>query len=669
MKSRWVFHHLKTHLVSSISSTLYRARAFTSRVLTSHNTDPNGFALDHVQLSLHLSSCGREGDLHLGTSLHALIIKNFHYYDPRISYDSRNAVVVWNSLLGMYAKSRALPDAVKVFDGMPVRDTVSWNTVISGFLGNGEFCSGIWVFKRMCESGVDLIDQATFTTVLSGCDGAGLLGMSMMIHGLALVCGYEGEVTVGNALITSYFRCGCCEDGKKVFGEMDGKNVVTWTAAISGLAQNEMYEDSLKLFAEMCSKGSVSPNCLTYLSSLSACAGLQALRGGGDQIHGIVWKLGFHSDYRIESALMDMYSKCGCMEDAMKIFHSSTNLDEVSMTVILVGCAQNGLEEEAVHIFKKILKFGSIDHVDANIVSAIFGVFGSAAAASLAFGQQIHSLVIKKNFGSNPFVTNGLINMYSKCGHLEESSKIFRRMMPNRKNSVSWNSMIAAFARHGDGLKVLQMYEEMLSSSSEEGGGAQPTDVTFLSLLHACSHMGLVEKGTKYLDSMSKVHGLRPRMEHYACVVDMLGRAGLLNEAKFFVEKLPVTPGTATLVWQALLGASRIRGDLEMAKYAAEQLFLVDPDSPAPYIQLANIYSSERRWRERAGTIKRMKEKGMSKETGISWVEIDKKVHSFVVWDRMHQEADIIYTALAWLLGHMTDEEGYDTRWTTIVDG
>lgn len=580
--------------------------------------------------------------MHLGSSLHASIIKHFQFFNLENRYITCNAIAIWNSLLSMYSRCGKLLDAVKLFDTMPMQDTVSWNTMISGFLRNGEFDVGFGYFKRMRELGYHRFDKATLTTILSALDGPEFCYLNKMLHGLVLLNGYEGEVTVGNALITSYCKCGCFSSGRQVFDEMFERNVISWTAMISGLAQNEFYDESLKLFVRMrC--GTSEPNSLTYLSSLMACSGLQAL-SEGRQIHALLWKQGIQSDLCIESALMDMYSKCGNVGDARQIFESAEELDEISMTVILVGFAQNGFEEEAIQIFKKMVK-AEIE-IDPNMVSAILGVFG--VETSLGLGKQIHSLIIKKNFACNPYVSNGLINMYSKCGELEESVKVFNSMP--QTNSISWNSMIAAFARNGDGLTALQLYEEMKLE------GVQPTDVTFLSLLHGCSHSGLVEKGMEFLNSMAKDHGISPRTEHYACVVDMLGRAGLLTEAKSFIERLSEKPGP--LVWQALLGACSIHSDPETGNYAAEQLFSATPESPAPYILLANIYSSKGRWKERARTIKRMKEMGVAKETGISWIEIEKKVHSFVVEDRMHPQVEIIYAVLSELFRLMTDE-GY----------
>ncbi|CAN1784080.1 Pentatricopeptide repeat-containing protein At3g05340 [Linum perenne] len=647
MKSKWVIHKLNSQRSSSSSS------SSLSSLLLPHKTQfPHSSAskvpssiLNSVDVSLVLSLCGREGNLHLGSSIHASVIKTH-------GFSSQN-VVIRNSLLSMYCKCGVLRNAGKVFDEMPLRDTISWNTLISGFLTAGEFEAGFGWFKRMLNSGLCGFDQATLTTILSACDGVDELGffVNRMIHGLVFLSGFDKDISVGNALMTSYFKTGCCSSGKRVFDEMVERNVISWTAAISGLAQNEMYEESLRLVVEML-RGSIEPNFLTYLSGLMACSGLQAAREGS-QIHGHVWKQGLQSELCIESALMDMYSKCGNVEDAWRVFESANQIDEVSMTVILVGFAQNGFEEEAIQFFVKMVNAGV--EVDASMVSAALAAFGSSSSS---LGQQIHSTIVKQRLDSNVFVCNGLINMYSKCGDLKKSMTIFNNM--NCKNSVSWNSMIAAFARHGDFSTAMQLYEDMKLER------VNPTDVTFLSLLHACGHGGMLEKGMELLNSMTSVHNLSPRTEHYACIVDMLGRAGLVKEAKAFVDELPIKPDV--LIWQALLGGCGIHGDVEIGELAAEMLFKCEPNEPAPYVLLANIYSCNKMWKERAMAIRRMKEIRVSKEIGISWIEIEKKVHSFVVEDRMHPQGEEIYKGLMELLGNMVDE-GYvpDKRWLLLL--
>ncbi|KAK8651528.1 hypothetical protein V6N13_141128 [Hibiscus sabdariffa] len=374
-----------------------------------------------------------------GLLYHSSFIKNPEIFNPNEdSKDSNIALVVWNSLLGMYSRCSTLTDLTKLFDEMPMRDTVSWNTMVSGFLRNGEFDKGFAYFKQMTKLSFCWFDRATLTTILSACDRVEFCYIVKMMHGLVFLNGFGKEITVGNSLITSYFKCGCVSSGRQVFDDMIERNVITWTAMISGLVQNELYEESLELFNQMRS-GSVCPNSLTYLSSLTACSGLQALTEGC-QIHGLLWKLGIQSELCIESSLMDMYSKCGNVNDALGIFESAQNLDEISMTVILVGLAQNGFEEEAKRFFVKMFESGT--EIDPNMLSAVLGVFGEDTSLGL-----------------------GLLS----------------------------------FARHGDGCRALQLYEEMRPE------GIAPTVVTFLSLLHACG-------------------------------------AGLLIEAKTFIEGLPVKP-------------------------------------------------------------------------------------------------------------------------------
>ncbi|CAH8392404.1 unnamed protein product [Eruca vesicaria subsp. sativa] len=635
MNSRWVIQKLTSQIPSCFSTILC-----TSKILIqqSPSHQVSTFLLNHVDISLLLSLCGREGLFpHLGPSLHASIVKNPEFFEPIDADIHRNALVVWNSLLALYARRGEFVNALKLFDEMPMVDNISRNTVFSGFLKNREIESGFVLLKRMLRPGG--FDQATLTIALSVCDTP---LVTKMIHALAVLSGYDNVIPVGNSLITSYYKCGCSVSGRRVFDEMGQRNVITWTAVITGLVQNELHEDGLRLFSLM-RKGLVHPNSVTYLSALSACSGSQRVIEG-KQIHALLWKVGTESELRIESMLMDMYTKCGSIEDAWKIFESSEETDEVSMTVMLAGLAQNGSEEEAIHFFIRMLQAGV--EIDANVVSAVLGV--SFVDNSLGLGKQLHSLVIKRRFSCNTFVSNGLINMYSKCGDLDDSLSVFRRM--SERNYVSWNSMIASFARHGHGLAALKLYEEMITQD------VKPTDVTFLSLIHACSHVKLINKGQELLKEMQHVHGIEPRTAHYACIVDMLGRAGRLEEAKSFIDSMPMKPDS--LVWQALLGACSFYGDTETGRYAAEQLFQSSPDSSAPHILMANIYSSRGQWKEREKTIKRMKAMGVSKETGVSWIQIENQTHRFVVDDKLHPQVEAIHDVLSELFVVMIDE-GY----------
>lgn len=584
--------------------------------------------LNYAHLSGLLAGCGRAGDLRLGTALHAIVTKNpahFRLCPHRASL--HHVLAVWNSLVAMYARCGRRGDAARAFDEMPLRDSVSWNSLLAA---SASATDALALLRRMLRAapGAAACDHATLTTVLSACarvDGGGDAGAGAaslpVVHGLTVSCGLDAEVSVGNALITAYFECSSPGSAERVFDAMANRNVITWTAMVSGMARAERYRESLSLFQQM--RHAVDANRASYSSSLLACAGSLAAREG-QQIHGLVVKAGFETDLHVESELMDMYSKCGLMEDALRVFRSCQDPDEVFLTVILVGFAQNGLEEKAFELFAEMVEKGI--HIDANMVSAVLGAF--SASAPFALGKQIHALVIKKCFGGNTYVCNGLINMYSKCGELQESIEVFDGMQS--KNTITWNSIIAAFARHGHGSEVFGLFESM------KADGVKPTNVTFLSLLHGCSHVGSARKGLEILNSMSSQYGIHPRVEHYACVVDMLGRASQLDDAKAFIEDGPFKD--SALLWQALMGACSFHKNSEVGKYAAEKLLLLDPDCTAAYVLLSNIYSSEGRWDDRGRILKRMREKGLRKDTGKSWIELEKEVRSFVMAPRSHPD-------------------------------
>lgn len=571
-------------------------------------------------VSTLLSICGHASNLRLGASLHATIFKT--------TSDSvhRSSLLNYNSLISMYSRCNDLASASKLFDEMTHKDAVTYNSMLSAIFRNTQnFSAGIHFYNSAAGM---LYDHATLTTILSECESTCHVEM---MHSVVLGSGYQVEVSVGNALLTAYFRCELPGSGRKVFDGMSVKNVITWTAMVSGLHQVKLYDESLWVFREM-RKCAVMANPVTFSSALMACGGARAV-GQGRQIHGIILKHGVNRELHVESTLMDMYSKSGAVDDACRVFESIGDPDKISQTVILVGLAQNNFEQKAVDLFVKMVNNNSIE-IDTDIVSGVLGAFGDYAPLSL--GKQIHSLSTKKRFDSNVFVSNGLINMYSKCGDLQSSYKIFTAV--TNRNSVTWTSIISASARHGLADEALRLYETMRSPSHPD-----PTDTTFLSLLHACSHAGAVEKGMKYLKSMSDDHNLEPRPEHYACVVDMLGRAARLEEAKLFIESIPARVRSNALIWQTLLGACGIHGDLGMGRHAAEKLQVLAPECPAGYVLLANLCSFRGDWRERGRILKKMRDVGVKKDVGMSWIEIAGVVHRFVVGDETHWKIIHVY--------------------------
>jgi pentatricopeptide repeat protein len=574
-----------------------------------------------------ISKCGKDANYRLGASLHAVAIK----------CANRRVLDEWNAIICMYSKCGLLDSAVKLFEEMPLRDSFSWNSLLLGCSVKQEPGFAFKYFKQMYSLKPCLCDSTTLTTILSCCAEIELLFSCYMIHSLITKIGLELEVPVGNAMITSYFQCGCPISAHKVFDQMPARNLITWTSMVSGLAKSSLFTESMVLFKDM--RSCMKANYMTYSSALTACSGSKALEEGR-QIHGLIVKSGFTPYLHVESALMNMYSKCGSMEDALQVFKLCKEFDDVSATVILTGFAQNEMEQKTFHFFAELVNSGV--EIDTNMVSAVLGAFGSTA--SFAFGRQIHAISIKRRFTSSTHVCNGLVNMYSKCGDLNDAFKVFHRI--NNRNSVSWNSMILASARHGHASEGFHLYKSMRNESIE------PTDVTFLALLQACSHTGSHKMAMEVLDSMwsSKI---MPRIEHYACIVDMLGRAGFLNDAKTFIEQLTFVP--KKFLWQTLLGACKIHGNIEIGKYASEQLVGEEPDSTAGYVLLGNIYSAEEMWVERGRIRNTMKRMRVRKDTGMSWIEIGKETHAFAAVSLIHPESDMIIEVIAQLIAIAND--------------
>lgn len=353
-----------------------------------------------------------------------------------------------------------------------------------------------------------------------------------------------------------------------------------------------------------------------------ACANVAALESG-KQIHSHIIKAGLDSNVRITSALLDMYAKSGSMCDVREVFARMTEQDRVSWTAMITGCAENGFVEEALELFCHMKKANASP--DEFTISS---VLAACASVSLEQGKQVHAYVKKIGLELVVIVGNSLLTMYAKCGSIESAHQVFGEML--QRNLSSWNSMIMGCAQHGQGKDALQLFKQMQEAN------LQPDHITFLGVLHACCHIGLVNEGYHYFYSMSRDHNITPRIDHYACMVDLLGRAGHLNEAEDFISLMPCEPGI--LVWQTLLGACRIHGNVELGVRAAEHLVDLDPQDVATYVLLSNIYAAAGRWDDRARVRKTMKDRGLRKEPGCSWIEVNNRVHAFVVEDKLHPQ-------------------------------
>lgn len=592
---------------------------------------------------------------------------------------SERNVFSYNSIISTLMRWGFVDESAWLFSLMPEKDQCSWNSMIAGFAQHDRFEEALDWFVRMHRDDFVLNDYS-FGSGLSACSRLKDLKLGAQIHGLISKSKYSLDVFMGSGLIDFYSKCGLVGCARRVFDGMEEKNVVSWNCLITCYEQNGPANEALEAFGRMTEHG-FKPDEVTLASVVSACATLAAFKEGV-QIHARVVKSDkFRNDLILGNALVDMYAKCGRVNEARCVFDrmpvrnavSETTMvsgyaksasvkaarsmfatikqkDIVSWNALIAGYTQNGENEEALGLFR-MLKRESVcptHYTFGNLLNAC------ANLADLELGRQAHSHVVKHGFrfqfGEEPdiFVGNSLIDMYMKCGSVEEGLRVFENMV--EKDHVSWNTMIVGYAQNGYGMEALELFQKMLES------GEKPDHVTMIGTLCACSHAGLVEEGRRYFFSMTKEHGLLPVKDHYTCMVDLLGRAGCLEEAKDLIESMPKQPDA--VVWSSLLSACKVHRNITLGKYVAEKIFEIDPTSSGPYVLLANMYSELGRWGDAVSVRKLMRRRGVVKQPGCSWIDIQSNVHVFMVKDKRHPQKKEIYSILKLLTKHMR-QAGY----------
>uniref|UniRef100_A0A3Q7EMJ6 DYW domain-containing protein n=1 Tax=Solanum lycopersicum TaxID=4081 RepID=A0A3Q7EMJ6_SOLLC len=486
-------------------------------------------------------------------------------------------VCVGCALIDLFAKGFSdLRSAKKVFDRMPERNLVTWTLMITRFSQLGASKDAVRLFLEMVSEGF-VPDRFTFSGVLSACAEPGLSALGRQLHGGVIKSRLSADVCVGCSLVDMYAKStmdGSMDDSRKVFDRMADHNVMSWTAIITGYVQRGHYDmEAIKLYCRMID-GLVKPNHFTFSSLLKACGNLSN-PAIGEQIYNHAVKLGLASVNCVANSLISMYAKSGRMEEARKAFELLFEKNLASYNIIVDGCSKSLDSAEAFELFSHI---DSEVGVDAFTFASLLS--GAASVGAVGKGEQIHSRVLKAGIQSSQSVCNALISMYSRCG----------------------------FAKHGFAHRAVELFNQMLED------GIKPNEVTYIAVLSACSHVGLVDEGWKYFDSMSIDHGITPRMEHYACMVDLLGRSGSLEKAVQFIKSLPLN--VDALVWRTLLGACQVHGNLQLGKYASEMILEQEPNDPAAH------------------------------EAGCSWMEAENSVHKFYVGDTKHPKAKEIYEKL-----------------------
>ncbi|XP_057830652.2 pentatricopeptide repeat-containing protein At2g35030, mitochondrial [Cryptomeria japonica] len=571
-------------------------------------------------------------------------------------------LVSWNAMIAAYANYGKLNDARLLFDNMPDRDVVSWTSMIAGYARNGRMQDARKLFDEMPERNV-----FSWNVMVTGYAKDGRMDDAQDLFDKM----HERNVVSWNAMIAGYFDNGRIDEAVELFDKMPERSDITWATMITGYIENGLEDNALDLFSQMVVAG-IKPNKSTFTCAFNACARL-GVSDKGMQIHGHIIKIGCASDVRVGNALVTMYGKFN-VDDARKafdmmperdviswntmtasytkhgrllhahgLFDRMPQKDVVSWTVMVAGYCQNGHPEESVKLFSEMIRIG----VKPNQATLVSILSACSNLAALEQGKQIHVNTIKTEYNCDVFVGNALVTLYSKCGCIDTAYQVFDEM-PER-DVISWTAIIAGFAQHGRGQKAIQLFELMRDC------GVKPNHVTFVGVLTACSHCCLLDEGWRYFSSMSSSHGITPGMEHYSCMVDLLGRLGLLNEAEDFIREMPMEPDP--VVWKALLGGCRIHGNLEVGERVAKHLFMLEPENPAAYVLLSNIYATTGRWNDVNKVRFMMVNRGIQKLAGCSWIEIKNKVHAFTVRDIAHLQIDRIQASLDELteVGHLPE--------------
>ena len=429
-----------------------------------------------------------------------------------------------------------------------------------------------------------------------------------------------------NILINGHVQHGDLESAMKVFDEMPERNVATWNAMVSGLIQFKFNENGLFLFREMHELGFL-PDEFTLGSVLRGCAGLRASYAG-KQVHAYVLKYGYEFNLVVGSSLAHMYMKSGSLGEGEKVIKAMPMRNVVAWNTLIAGNAQNGHFEGVLDLYN-MMKMSGLRPDKITLVSVISS---SAELATLFQGQQIHAEAIKAGANSAVAVLSSLISMYSKCGCLEDSMKTL--LDCEHPDAVLWSSMIAAYGFHGRGEEAVLLFEQM------EQEGVEGNDVTFLSLLYACSHNGLKEKGMGFFKLMVEKYGLKPRLKHYTCMVDLLGRSGCLDEAEAMIRSMPLEADV--VIWKTLLSACRIHRNADMATRTAEEILRLNPQDSATYVLLSNIHASAKRWKDVSKLRTTMRDRNIKKEPGVSWLEVKNRVFQFSMGDKSHPMSEEI---------------------------
>lgn len=624
------------YIWNSIMKCYCRERLFVKCLQLFRNMIPLGKP-DQATISITLNACSGLRELSYGRMIHGFVKKKF---------EMDSDLFVGSALIDMYSKGGLIGEALRVFEEYQKPDIVMWTHIVTGYQQNGESELAFGFFSLMLMEGCVSPDSITLVSVLSATAQLAIVMAGSCVHGFVIKNGFENSQSVCNALLNFYSKSGLVNAADTLFMKMKEKDVISWATMISCYAHNGTADEAINLFNEMISKRA-EPNSVSVISALQACEATCNL-GQGKKIHEIATRKGLELDVFVSTALIDMYMICSSPGEAIKLFEKIPKKDAVSWMTLLSGCVQNGLAYKSIELFVNMLS--NEIQPDVNIMVKIL-----TSCSELGVLQQlicVHSYVIKSGFEDNNFIGASLIECYSKCASLHNATKVFKAIKD--KDAVIWSSMIAGYGIHGQGKEALELFNYMVKISK-----LKPTNVTFLSVLTACSHAGLVKEGIKMFNAMLNEYQITPEANHYAVMVDLFGRKGELNKAMDVINHINVSVGPQ--IWGTLLGACRIHHNTKLGEIVATNLFQSDSSYSSDvgnFILLSNMHAANKDWDnvEKLRTI--IKRNNMTKVNGQSAIEVKSELHSFTANDRFHPETETIHGLLT-SLEVIMKEEGY----------
>lgn len=595
---------------------------FEEAIYFYHRMLSEGIQVDHFTFPFVVKACSALFALVEGEKIHSRIIK--------MGFDTD--LFICNSLIVMYSKLCCIEKSEKIFEDMPIKDLVSWNSMISGYVSVGDSWKSLMCLRRMQDLG-KFPDRFSLISTLAACSLKGYLLSGKEAHCQVIRKYYESDSMIQTSLIDMYGKCGLVDYSERLFNNISQRNIILWNAILGAYAINNKAKEAFTCFKRMRAFDNLDPDSVTLINLLNSCLIIGSLFHG-KSIHGYAIRNGFFPNVVLETALVDMYGKCGKLDMAECVFIRMKEKNLISWNTMIGAYAQSGCYGEALELFQDLCSEPL--EPDEYTYTGILPVYAEICLPKQA--NQIHGKIIKSGFGfSSSIIWNSLINMYAKCGDIQSAEKIFKWM--SCKDVVSWNTIIMAYGIHGFGETSIKLFSAMIHK------GIQPNASTFVSLLTSCSIAGMVDEGHKYFNLMMKDHDIDPGIEHYGCMLDLLGRSGNLDLAKHFIDEMSLVP--TTRIWGSLLSASRHHGNIELAELSAHRITSLEhSNNVGCYVLLANMYADAKRWEDAERIRQLMKEKGLQKTIAGTKIEYNGKIHQFTNYDHSHPETNMIYYSI-----------------------